>query len=761
MTYRLLATMSLSLATHAVAVAQAPPPAPSPSATDRSETSERVEALLAQMTLAEKAGQMTQLTLTPLAAGPSNGSGRVRLDAEKLREAVVERGVGSVINVHDEALPVEGWHTLVREIQDAAGASRLGIPVLYGIDNVHGANYVVGGTIFPHAHGFAGGFDRALAERAGAVTAAETAAAGLPWNFAPVLDVGRQPLWPRFYEAFGEDPTLAAELGAANVRGMQASGEVAATMKHYLGYGAPLSGRDRTPIDGSHRLVRERYLPAFAAAVEAGAKTVMVNSGEIDGVPVHASRYWLTDVLRGELGFGGVAVTDWEDIIFLHTRHRVAPTLKEAVRLAVDAGIDISMTPYDYDFTDLLIELVEEGSIAEARVDQSVRRILQLKEDLGLLDDAVPVGAEAVGAEAHRAAAREAARQSIALLKNEGGVLPLAPGARVAVVGPAADDLTALHGGWSYTWQGTTDAFYPEGSPTLLDAVRRHAPGATYAQGAAWTAASDVDAAVAAAQAADVVVLALGETGYAEWVGNIDDLTMPDAQLDLARAVAATGTPVVLVLLEGRPRVIAPVLRDMEAVVFAGWPGSEGADAIAEILFGEVNPSGRLAFTYPDGPNDLLAYDHRYTEALGTGFNREADGFSPSFPFGHGLSYTTFAYSDLRLSADAVGPDEPVEVEVTVTNTGDRAGRHAVLLFTRQHFASLTPPVRRLRDFSAVTLAPGERETVRFTLEPEALAFVRRNGDAVLEPGRFSVLVGDLEATFELDGPARVLHTAP
>ena len=743
-------SLFLPLMSLAVATAQAQPTDFTPS--------DRVEDLLEQMTLAEKVGQMTQLTLTPVAAGPSQGSGRVALDPEKVREALVERGIGSLINVHDDALPVEGWHELVDELQRiATEETRLGVPLLYGIDNVHGANYVVGGTIFPHAHTLGGAFSRALAERAGEVTAEETAAAHLPWNFAPVLDVGRQPLWPRFYETFGEDPTLAAELGAAAVRGMQASGAVAATMKHYLGYGGPLSGRDRTPIDGSHRLVRERYLPAFEAAVDAGALTVMVNSGEIDGVPVHASRYWLTDVLRGELGFEGVAVTDWEDVIFLHTRHRVAATMKDAVRMAVEAGIDISMTPYDYAFADLLVELVEEGTISEDRIDQSVLRILQLKERLGLFDDPTMrrVPSDVVGDEDHRTAAREAARQSIALLKNEGGVLPLAPDMSVAIVGPAGADLTALHGGWSYTWQGADAQYFPDGSPTLLDAVRQRAAETTFIEGATWDEVTDLDAAVAAAAAADVVVLALGETGYAEWVGDIEDLTIPDAQLELAEAVIATGTPVVLVLLEGRPRVMPSVMEGAAAVVFGGWPGSEGAEALAEILYGEVVPSGRLAFTYPDHPNDLVAYDHRYTEALGGGFDRQPDGFTPQFPFGHGLSYTTFETSGLALGADEVGTDDPVEVEVTITNTGDRAGRHSVLLFTRQHFASLTPAVRRLRDFTDVTLDPGASETVRFTLTPEDLAFVGRDGRLRLEPGTFSVFVGDQEATFRVAGGVR------
>ena len=726
--------------------------------------SDHVESLLAQMTLAEKVGQMTQLTLTPLAQAPSQGSGRVALDPAKLREAIVEHGIGSIINVHDDALPVEGWHALLREIQTVAlEEGRLGIPVLYGIDNVHGANYVVGGTIFPHGVGMGATFDRDLAESAGEVTAAESAAAGLTWNFAPVMDVGRQPLWPRFYETFGEDPLLAGELGAATIRGLQASGEVAATMKHYLGYGGPISGKDRTPIEGSLRVVRERYLPPFAQAVEAGAMTVMINSGEIDGVPVHASHYWLTDVLRGELGFEGVAVTDWEDVIFLHTRHRVAATMKDAVRMAVEAGIDMSMTPYDYDFADLLVELVEEGTIPESRIDQSVRRILALKEHLGLFEEPHPNPALAgeVGTDAHRAVARQAVRESVTLLKNDGAILPLAPEANVAVIGPAADDLTALHGGWSYTWQGTDDRFFPEGSQTLLDAIRERASGASYAQGATWTETTDVDAAVAAAQEADVVVLVLGETGYAEWVGDIEDLALPDAQLDLAEAVIATGTPVVLVLLEGRPRLINRIASGVQAVVMGYWPGSEGAQGLAEVLFGEANPSGRLSMTYPDGPNGITTYDHKFPEALGTGFTREPDGFVPQFEFGDGLSYTTFAASGLRTSEQAIGTDGSIEVEVTITNTGDRAGRHAVLLFTRQHFASLTPHVRRLRDFSDVDLEPGVSETVRFRLTPEDLAFVGLDGRPVVEPGTFSVMVDDQEATFEVTGPVRFLAEVP
>ena len=747
--------------------------APAPSRTgpqDRGAVDARVDALLRRMTLEEKVGQMTQVNLGVVAADAAEQrAGRVTLDARKLREALVTRHVGSIINVLDAALPVDGWHALVREIQDVATReTRLGVPVLYGIDFVHGANYTYGGTIFPHNVGMGATFDPALARQAGEVTGAEAIASGLPWNFAPVLDVGRQPLWPRFYETFGEDPLVAARLGSAFLAGSQAAG-AAGTMKHYLGYGVPRSGRDRTPPGFTVREVREVILPPFRAAVAAGARTVMVNSGEIDGEPVHASRYWLTDVLRDELGFTGVIVTDWEDIIFLHTRHRVAATTKDAVRLAIDAGVDMSMTPHEFGFEDELCALVREGTIAEGRVDESVRRILTLKADVGLLDQPYPDASLApqLGLPASRAVARQAARDSITLLKNDpvapGGapVLPLAPGARVLVTGPAAHSVTALHGGWTYTWQGADGSRFPADTPSLLDAIRTHASDVRFV-GAADARApvadptdADIAAAVAAAAGADVAVVALGESGYAEWIGDIDDLTLSPAQLRLAAAVEATGVPTVLVLLEGRPRLVREIVPAVEAVVLAYWPGMEGAAAVADVLFGAVNPSGRLPFTYPKWPNALTTYDHKGTETLDTGVLRGPRGFDPQFAFGHGLSYTTFAYRDLAVDSasrtrEALAQGARVTVSVMVTNTGARAGKESVLLFTRQHYAAVTPPVRRLRGFEKVELSPGASRVVSFTLAGDELSYVGRDGRPVLETGAFDVMVGGLTHTFQV-----------
>ena len=714
--------------------------------------SDRVDSLIAEMTLEEKVGQMTQVTLTAIAADGPRESGRVNLDPDKLREAILTYHVGSLFNVIDEALSLDGWRNLISEIQDVATReSRLGIPIIYGVDAVHGHNYLREGTIFPHNHGLAATFNRNLARRAGEVTGDEVLAAGTPWNFAPVLDVGRSAPWPRFYETFGEDVYVTSEMGREVIVGMQRSGRVAATMKHYLGYSAPDVPRDRAPANLTERQIREHFLPPFQAAIDAGAMTIMVNSGDIDAEPVHASRYWLTDVLRDELGFEGVIVSDWEDVIFLHTRHKIAPTLKDAVRMSVEAGLDMSMTPSDYDFAVYLAELVREGSIPESRIDESVRRILKLKEDLGLFDNAYPDTAapELVATEASREAARLAARESITLLSND-GVLPLDCGARMLVTGPAASSLSALAGGWSYIWQGHDDALFPEGTPTFIDAMRTMASDVTYVAGADFTEEIDIDAAARAAADVDVAVIAVGESGYAEWMGDIRDLTLPDAQLRLIEAVQATGTPTVIVLAQGRPRIIHPYADQANAVVMAYWPGTEGAHAIADVLYGEYNPSGKLPFTYPRHPNALDTYDYKFNQDFGSpSYERTTGLLDPQYEFGHGLSYTTFAYDQL-LVPSSVQAGGAFEVAVRVTNTGDRPGREAVLVFSRQHYASLVPYMQRLRAFDKIELQPGESTVVRFQLSTDDLRFASREGRMVLEPGMFDIMVGGLTATFEV-----------
>ncbi|MEJ2503173.1 MAG: glycoside hydrolase family 3 N-terminal domain-containing protein [Gemmatimonadota bacterium] len=723
-----------------------------PEVTARKAGSGRVESLLESMTLEEKVGQMTQLTVGALAADDSPRRDTLRLDPARLHRAVAERHVGSIINVLHGSLTVDGWCRLLEEIQEAADGTRLGIPILYGIDHVHGANYVVGGTILPHTLVLAATFEAGLVRRAAEVTARETAAAGLPWTFAPVLDAGRQPLWPRFYETFGESTWLTGELGEAMVRGFQGEG-VAATGKHFLAYSGPAGGRDRTPALLGRRAVHEQFLPPFRRAIDAGVAALMVNSGEIDGEPVHSSRYWLDDVLRRRLGFKGVVVTDWADITFLHTRHRVAPSLKDATRMAVQAGIDLAMTPDNFDFHDRLVELVREGSIAEARVDESVRRILGLKEALGLFDRPL-ARTDTGGRKRHRALALDAARASMTLLKND-GVLPLAPGARVLVTGPGAHSLSALNGGWTHTWQGADPGSYEPGATTVLQEIAKRADVVRHEEGCGFEREGNIGAAAAAAQRSDVAVVVVGEDAYSEWAGDVRDLSLSGPQRRLALAVMSTGTPTILVLLQGRPRIIRDLADGTAAILMAYWPGMQGSRAIAEVLYGEVNPSGRLPFTYPKHPNALTPHDHKTTETLDTRLEpRGPGGFDPQFELGTGLSYTTFEYDELRLASPVIDPSGRQRVEVRVRNTGSRPGRHSVLLFTRQHFSRWTPHVRRLRGARQVTLEPGGAADVSFALVAEDLAAVRDDGERIVEAGAYDVMVGDLKATFRIRSTA-------
>jgi beta-glucosidase len=736
-----------------------------PARTGHRPTSVRVAALLAKMTLREKVGQLTQLAVETVTTGVDQ---ELRIDPAKLRRAVVDYGVGSILNVHDQALPVARWHELLREIQAAAAQTRLGIPVLYGIDTIHGANYVKGATLFPQPLGMAATWNPELMLAGSRVAAAETRAAGIPWNFSPVLDVGRQPLWPRLYETFGEDSYLGSVMGIAAVRGYQGDDlasprSVAATLKHYVGYSLPTTGHDRTPALIPEILLREHFLPTFAAAVRAGAASVMVNSGEVNGVPGHVNRFLLEDVLRGELGFDGLVVSDWEDIKKLVSIHRVAVDDKEATRQAMLAGIDMSMVPLDTSFADHLMALVEEGAVPVARVDEAVRRVLILKERLGLFDDPLRGTTErvAVGGPEARATALAAARESIVLLANPKGTLPLkaavagSAGPRLLVTGPTADSRVALNNGWSIVWQGNREDLYPTGSPTVRGALveRFGADRVHYVPGATYDAEQDIAAAVAAAREADVTIVCLGEMAYAETPGNIDDLALPEAQLRLARAVAETGKPMVLVLVEGRPRLVRPIVDLAAAVILALNPGQEGGRALAEVLSGDVDPSGRLPITYPRWAHALRTYDHKAFEEQDQSFG--LTGFSPQFEFGSGLGYTTFEYSGLSVQPETAAIGGEVVASVTVRNSGQRAGAEVVQLYLTDEVASVTPPVKRLRRFAKVWLAPGESRELTFHLGRDDFSFIGRDNRPTVEPGAFTLSVGGLRGRLELSSGAQ------
>ncbi|MBC8094917.1 MAG: glycoside hydrolase family 3 C-terminal domain-containing protein [Akkermansiaceae bacterium] len=728
-----------------------------------SQTEREVNKLLAKLSLDEKIGQMVQLDLMTVTR---TGVSPIQLDPEKLREAVVTHKVGSFINNGlGRALSVAEWTYVLKTIQDMIlNETPNKIPLLYGIDSIHGATYIQDSTLFPQAIAMAATRNPELMRLSAEISAKETRAAGLRWTFAPVLDVGRQPLWARFPETFGEDPYLASVFGIASIHGFEGSDvgapiSVASCMKHYMGYSFPLNGKDRSPTLVSDPYLREYFLPPFRAAVKAGARTVMIDSGEVNGVPVHGSKYLLTDVLRGELGFKGVIVSDWEDVIRLHTWHNVAETPAEAVRMAVDAGLDISMVPMDFSFFKLLKQLVQEGKISEKRIDQSVKRILLLKADVGLMRNPYvePETANQFGRPEYRQTAITAAEEALTLLKNEGALLPLSKSAKVFVTGPAAKSLSALHGCWSYTWQGLDEKQYPKSTLTIVEAIRQKLGEAsvTFQPGVSFDGKiSDIDAAVSAAGAADAIVLCLGEDAYAETPGDINDFNLPAAQQELAKRLYATGKPVVLVLLEGRGRIIREIEPDAKAILMAYWPGSGGAPAIANVLFGDTNPSGKLPFTYARHANHLLTYDRNRTariNELEPPAGQHASDFMPQWEFGTGLSYTTFKTENLKLSTPVLKGSSRLTITVDVTNTGKLAGKETVELYTRDVFASTTPPLKRLRAFEKIVLEPGQTRTVSFPIAASDLAFVNAASKLVTEPGDFEVMVGELKAKFRFE----------
>jgi beta-glucosidase len=709
----------------------------------------QVKQMLGKMTLEEKVGQMTQLTLSfvstePSAAltGSSGPADLQALDPVRLEDALVNHHVGSLLNIIDSAYSVDHWHTILKQIQDTATKkTRLGIPVIYGIDAIHGATYTRGSTLFPQAIAMAATFNRDMTRKEGEITSREVKASGIPWNFYPVMDVGRQPLWPRLYETYGEDFYLGTALGTAYVEAHLANG-VAPCLKHYVGYSDPLTGEDRTPAIITERMMRETYLPPFESAIAAGAPTVMVNSSEVDGIPGHANHHLLTDILRGELHFKGFAVSDWQDIERLYTRDHVAQTPKDAVRIAVMAGVDMSMVPSDYTFYDLLIELVKEGSVPMSRIDEAVGRILRVKYQMGLFNHPYPDDRleNTIGLPDATQANLDAAHESITLLKNTANVLPLAKSSKVLVAGPNADLLSVLNGGWTITWQGDDEALYPSGKQTVLQAIQGKV-GATNVD-----YETDPVAAVKNAVSADAIILCLGEKTYAETPGDIDDLTLDADQLALATQLEQTGKPVILVLLEGRPRVIRPIVDGASAIVMAYLPGMEGGRAIADILYGDVNPSGKLPMTYPRAPDDLTLYDHTDME------EEEGHSYDPEFPFGAGLSYTTFTYSNLQVSRDAIRAGDGLKVSVQVTNTGKFAGKEAVLLYLSDEYASVARPVKQLRGFDKVLLQPGETQTVRFTLSAKDFSFINEQNQRVIEASPFTAAIGPLVKEFAVEG---------
>ena len=686
----------------------------------------------------------------------------------KINEAMLDTliskwKVGSILNAPgSSAASLDDWQKWIRLIQEKS-MKYLGIPDIYGLDHNHGVTYTKGGTLFPQPINMGATFNTDLAFRGAEITAYESRAANCPWVYNPVVDLSRDPRWPRVYESFGEDAIVNAKMVEAEIKGYQGEDNnhidrfhVGTSTKHYFAYGAPWTGKDRTPAYLSPQIIREKYFEPFKAAALAGTLTMMVNSASVNGVPVHASYEYLTKWLKEDLQWDGFLVTDWADINNLYSREKVAKDKKDAIRIAINAGIDMSMDPYSVEFCILLKELVNEGKVKMERIDDAVRRILRAKYRLGLFDEPNTGGKgfEKFGCDEFAKASLLAAEESMVLLKND-NILPLAKGKKILLTGPNANQMRCLHGGWSYTWQGSRAEDQAEKYNTIYEALCNKygkeniilEQGVTYNENGAYydENAPEIDKAVAAAAKADIIIAAIGENSYTETPGNLTDLWLSENQRNLVTELAKTGKPIILVLNEGRPRLIADIEPLAKAVVDILIPGNYGGDALANLLAGDANFSAKMPYTYPREINSLNTYDYKVSEEVGTmagAYNYDAK-VSLQWPFGYGLSYTTFEYSNLKVDKAQFTADDILTISVDVKNTGSKAGKEAVLLYSSDLIASVVPDNKRLRDFTKIALEPGETKTVTFQLPAKKLAFVGACGKWTLEEGDFILKVGN------------------
>jgi len=779
---------------------------------------QQVEAMLKKMTLEEKIGQMTELSIDVLEKRPNPFEGmdpqNLRVDDikkvlkkyklektfdlskgmpnkenmmkiymtimdiedkkgfqidEALLDTVISKyKVGSILNVPNSiAQSKEVWEAIIRKIQEKS-MKAIGIPCIYGVDQIHGTTYTQGGTFFPQGINMAATFNRSLVRKSSNISAYETKAGSIPWTYAPVLDLGRDARWPRMWENYGEDCYVNAEMGRESVLGFQGedpnhidNNHVAACLKHYMGYGVPVSGKDRTPSSITVQDMREKHFAPFLESIKAGALSIMVNSAMNNGLPFHANYELLTKWLKEDLCWDGMIVTDWADINNLYTRDKVASSKKEAIKLAINAGIDMSMVPYEWSFCTYLKELVQEGDVSMNRIDDAVRRVLRMKYRLGLFDKPAYDQKDypLFGSKEHAAVALQAAEESLVLLKNTDHILPLNTGKKLLLTGPNANSMRTLNGGWSYSWQGDKADLCAANYNTILEALTNklgkdqviYEPGVTYKQnGLYWEENSpEIDKAVASAANVDYIIACIGENSYCETPGNLTNLSLSNNQLDLVKALANTGKPVILILNEGRPRIINEIEPLAKAVVNIMLPGNYGGDALANLLAGDVNFSGKMPYTYPKEINSLFTYDYKPCEDLDKmkgAYDYDAV-MSVQWPFGYGLSYTTFNYSNLKVNKSSFTVDDVLTFTVDVKNTGEHAGKESVLLFSSDLVASLTPDIRRLRAFNKVELQQNESKTITLKMKASDLAFVGYDGKWILERGDFRIQIGNQTLT--------------
>ena len=725
----------------------------------------QVEQTLQKLTLEEKVGQMMELVSDLFGANDKNS---VFYIDEKKTDSILSRyKVGSILNAPNTCAPTaKQWEKYLQQIQKIS-MKRIGIPCVFGLDQNHGSTYTQGGTLFPQNINVAATFNREVARRSAEATAYETRAVSVPWTYSPTVDLGRDARWPRIWENFGEDCYLSAEMGKAMVLGFQGEDpnhidqyHIATSMKHFMGYGVPWTGKDRTPAYISPADLREKHFAPFLAGLQAGALTVMVNSASVNGMPMHANKDILTGWLKEETGWDGVLITDWADINNLYTREMVAKDKKDALRIAINAGIDMIMEPYSCDACGYLIQLVKEGKIPMSRIDDACRRVLRMKYRLGLFEHPTQKlkNYPKFGGEEFAKLALEGATESMVLLKNEGGILPLQQGKKVLLTGPNANQMRCLDGGWSYTWQGHRADEFAGKYNTIYEAFCNEYgkenvilnQGVTYNEkGKYWEENEpNIEAAVAAAKDADVIVACIGENSYTETPGNLTDLWLSENQRNLVKALAKTGKPIILVLNEGRPRLIADIEPLAKAVIDIFLPGNYGGDALAQLVAGKQNFSGKMPYTYPKEINSLANYDFKKSEEVGTmegAYDYNAK-ITQQWGFGQGLSYTTYQYSNLKVAQKAFRHGDVIRVSVDVKNIGKVAGKESVLLFSSDLIASMVPDGRRLRAFDKVELQPGETKTVSFDLKADDLAFVGYDGKWVLEEGDFKLMIADQSA---------------
>jgi len=756
----------------------------------------KVDSVLSLMTLKEKIGQMTQINLTVIAKGPNKWASddTMGIDYDKAKKAILDYKVGSILNtVNNLAQTPKTWFENISDIQKfAIDSTEIKIPVIYGIDAIHGATYTDGATMFPQQISTAATWNPQNAYNMASVCAYETRASGIPWNFSPVLDLGIDPRFPRQFETFGEDPLLVTEFGKAMIAGYQGENnnvgnkaKVAACMKHFTGYQATISGKDRTPAYIPDHILYEYHIKSFKAAIEAGAKTIMINSGIINGESVHASYKLLTEILRNKLGFEGVILTDWEDINKLCDRDKVAKNRKDAIKMAINAGIDMSMVPYEYEeFINFLLELVEEGEVSMSRIDDANRKIIKLKFELDLFNNPVTnyENYPEFGSEASNKLAYVSASESITLLKNNNSILPLKKGSKILVTGPNANTMNSLNGAWTYNWQGKYTDMYVDGIPAnLMATVEKDGnmnskvvkdnlnpkpyktiyeafsnsygkdnvsfvPGVSYKKKGSFYDMNedDIQKVVDKAKDHDYVLLCLGENCYTEKPGDLNDLNLHKLQLKLANKLSKCGKPIILVLNIGRPRLISEIEPFMSAVLNIYLPGNMGADALVDIVSGKVNPSGKLPYTYPAFPNSLSTYYYKPSEVQNNsqGAYNYVGKLNNLYEFGYGLSYTNYEYEDVSLESDSLSSNDSLKLSLTVKNNGNKDGNEVVQVYVSDLFASITPDNKRLRAFDKVFIKSGDSKKVSFSIPAKDLSFVNLENKYVLESGDFIVHVG-------------------